>query len=212
MTANAASQTPLSRAIIVDTAMALADAAGLDAMSMRKVADALGAGTMSLYNHVADKDDLQGAMLERAVAEVQLPAVPGDWRTGIRHTATSLRRVLSTHPWACDLWPSTFPGPARKQLMEGLLRCFREAGFSPRLAHHAFHAVDLYVVGHVQQTVSFDLGDDRDALAARFLDETPVEEFPYLIEHFQQHEGDGSDDDFTFMLDLILDGLAHHLH
>lgn len=209
--AQSAGHVPLTRAAIVDAAVTLADTTGLGAVSMRKVADALGAGTMSLYNHVTDKDDLHGAMLERVVAAVQLPAHDVDWRVAIRATATSLRRELDEHPWACDLWASTFPGPARKALMEGLLRCFREAGFSPRLAHHAFHAVDLYVVGHVQQDQAFDLGQDLEALAARFLDETPADRFPYLLEHFEQHEGDGSDDDFTFMLDLILDGLDQRL-
>lgn len=204
-------QATLTRTAIVDAAVTLGDAAGLEAVSMRKVADALGAGTMSLYNHIADKDDLHGAMLERVVAAVRLPPRDPDWKAAVRRTASSLRQELDDHPWACDLWASTFPGPARKGLMEGLLRCFREAGFSPRLAHHAFHAFDLYVVGHVQQDQAFDLGEDLEELAARFLAETPVEEFPYLLEHFEQHDGDGSDDDFTFMLDLVLDGLDRHL-
>jgi AcrR family transcriptional regulator len=207
----ASGPTALSRSAIVDAAVRLADADGIGAVSMRRVATALEAGTMSLYNHVEDKRDLHGAMLEQVLTDVRTPPRGGDWKAAIHDSAGSLRAVLVEHPWACDLWESTFPGPARKRVMEGLLRCFREAGFSPRLAHHAFHAVDLYVVGHVRQDVNFDLGDDLEVLAARFLEQTPVEEYPYLIEHFEQHDGDGSDDDFTFMLDLILDGLSSHL-
>lgn len=216
MASDAAPRPPvLSRPAIVEAAVRLADVDGIGAVSMRRVASALGAGTMSLYNHVEDKRDLHGAMLEQILVDVRLPPRGADWKAAIHNSAASLRAVLHAHPWACDLWESTFPGPARKRLMEGLLRCFREAGFSPRLTHHAFHAVDLYVVGHVRQDVNFDLGDDLEVVAARFLEQTPVEEYPYLIEHFEQHNGDGSDDgsddDFTFMLELILDGLEAQL-
>lgn len=206
----------LSREAIVTAAVELADREGLDALSMRRLADAVGFGTMSLYNHVRDKDDVLHAMLEAVVTQIELPA-PGEaegvrWKRALRSIAHSQREALGRHPWACQLWQTAWPGPARKALMEGLLRCLREGGFSPRMAHHGFHAFDLYVVGHAQQAAQFAASLDGrwEQTITRFFEETPADEYPYVIEHVEQHGGDGSDDDFAFMLELLLDGLERH--
>lgn len=206
----------LSRGVVVETAVAIADADGLDAVSMRRVADALGAGAMSLYNHVRDKEDLLEAMLEHVLAE--RGAVPsevgrGTWRSTMLALLTDLRDLLVAHSWATELWNTTFPGEHRKRLMEDVLRVLRLGGFSPRIAHHGFHALDLHVVGYVHQEANFTIGlADPEAAMRGFLADTPRELFPYTVEHVRLHADDAvADDDFAFMLGLLLDGLERHL-
>ncbi len=212
MATEQAKRTALTRDGIVAAAVSFVDEEGLVKLSMRKLAEALGSGVMSLYNHVTDKDDLLEGMLDTVVGEVATPVEGGDWRVAMGATATSLHDTLSSHPWACDLWHTTFPGPHRTSLMEGILRCFREAGFSPRMAHHGFHVVDLYVVGHVHQAAAFTLGvADPEATMARFMEQTPADQFPYMIEHVAQHDGDETEDGFAFMLGLLFDGLERHI-
>ena len=100
---SSASHAPLNRERIVRAAVALADEAGLEALSMRKLADRLGAGTMSLYNHVENKDDLLDGMIDVVFSEIDLPAADADWRTTMRERAASVRESLACHPWATGL-------------------------------------------------------------------------------------------------------------
>ena len=203
----------LSRDVIVAAAVALADREGLDVLSMRKLADEVGCGTMSLYNHVEDKDDVHAGMVEHVLRDrADLPDEDG-WRPVLRHIAVDLRRVLGDHLWASQLWTRAFPGPVRTQLMEDVLRTLREGGFSPRMAHHAFHAIDLYVVGHAHEELTFTIGlEDPEATMHAFLDQTPVETYPHVIEHVDQHASGAlaDEDGFLFMLDLLLDGFERH--
>ena len=205
----------LHRDTIVAAAVTLADRAGLDALSMRKLADEVGCGTMSLYNHVDDKDDVLAAMVEHVLAD-RAPATDGldeqAWRPRLRAIAVDLRRVLADHRWVSDLWNRAFPGPVRTSLMEEVLATLRRGGFSPRMAHHGFHAFDLYVVGFAHQEATFTIGlEDPEATMRAFLDQTPADRFPATVEHVMLHAEDAvPDDDFTFMLDLLLDGLERH--
>ncbi len=210
MSARRATTVPLSREIILAAALTLADAEGVEAVSMRRVAEVLGCGTMSLYTHVANKEELLGGMLEAVVGQIELPGTDVEWPATMRRMVTSTRDVLTAHPWACRLWHTTWPGRARTSYMEGILRGLRESGFSPRMAHHGYHLLDLYAVGYVHTETSLDLAEDPEEGMARFLAQTPVATFPYMIEHVAQHAGDGSDDDFDFMLGLILEGLERH--
>ena len=200
---------PLTRDRVVAAAVALADDEGIEQLSMRRLASSLGYEPMSLYNHVDDKADLLAAMLEHVVAEVALPPAGTAWREAVRALSVRTHEVLLAHPWSCELWGSSLPGEARTQWMEALLRAVREGGFSRRLAHHAIHVITLHVVGDVRDRVAFTLpGDDPGATLGRFLAATPRETFPYVREHVDHHVEEGDDeDDFRFMLDLVLDGL-----
>lgn len=204
----------LTRDVIVVGAVALADREGLGVLSMRRLADEVGYGTMSLYNHVEDKDDIHAGMVEHVLQD-RTPLPGGKpWRPTLRHLAVDLRRVLGDHLWASQLWNRALPGPVRTQLMEDVLRTLRDGGFSPRMAHHAFHAIDLYVVGHAREEATFTIGmADPEATMQAFLDQTPIETFPYVVEHVDQHAtGALADEDgFGFMLDLLLDGFERHL-
>ena len=206
-------RTALSRDVIIAAAIEMADAQGLDALSMRKVADRLGTGAMSLYNHVADKDDLFAGALEQVLAEVpHPPRNDDDWRVPVRAIVEWVHATLRAHPWACELWPTTWPGPNRKQLMEAILRSLREAGYDRRMAHHGFHALDVFVVGYVAQEAAFSIGqEDPEATMKQFIAETPVETYPHMVEHVEHHMDEREQEDsFDFLLELVLDGLERH--
>ncbi|HLE98681.1 MAG TPA: TetR/AcrR family transcriptional regulator C-terminal domain-containing protein [Gaiellaceae bacterium] len=193
-------------------AVGLADDGGIESLSMRKLGQALGVEAMSLYNHVANKDDLLDGMVDLVWSEIELPSSGGDWRTAMRASAISAYDVLRRHPWACGLAmsrPSILP--ARLRYMEAILGGLRQAGFTPGLAFHAYHALDSHVIGFTLWAIghSIPAGDDLADLAESFLREIAAEH-PFIAEHVEQHlagfgrEGEG---EFAFVLDLILDGL-----
>jgi AcrR family transcriptional regulator len=188
--------------------VAFADAHGLAALSMRKLARELGFEVMSLYNHVASKDDLLTGMLDLVAAEVP-PVTHGPWKAAVRDHAVGTSQMLQRHPWAGGLWISQPPGPARLGAMESLLRAFARSGLPPDVAHRGFHAVTNHVVGFTLQEQSFDLGADQmEQAAEEFLATVPVEEYPLLHQHVREHvEGPVDEDEFGFGLELILDGL-----
>src|SRR5258706_5577596 len=110
---NAEPRTRLTRNRVVATAIALADANGIQALSMRKLGVELGVEAMSLYNHVANKDDLLDGMIDGVFGEIDLPTGGTDWRTAMRLRAISAREVMSRHPSAIGLLElRTTPRPA----------------------------------------------------------------------------------------------------
>ena len=204
---------PLSRERVLHAAIALADRGGLESLSMRKLGQELGVEAMSLYNHVANKDDIEDGIVEIVLAEIEVPPDGVDWKTALRQTAVSSHDVFVRHRWACSLMmrrPRV--SPARMHWMESVLRTLREAGFSADMTHHAYHALDSHITGFTlwQVSMPFETKEELDELAVGFLREIPVDEYPYVIEHAQQHLEPASPDgasEFEFGLDLILDGL-----
>ena len=206
-----APRTPLSRDRVLRAAITLADEGGITGLSMRKLAQQLGVEAMSLYNHVANKDDLLDGIVELVATEIDLAPDEADWRTAMRRRALSAHEVLLEHPWACNLWMSsqTF-GPARMAFADSVLRGFREAGFSGNLTYHAFHVLQSHVMGYTLYVASFqfDLAELRE-LAASYLETFPADDYPDLAEHIRQHmePEEGHEGAFAFGLDLILDSL-----
>ena len=202
---------PLSRDRVLHAAIKLADESGIEALSMRKLGQALGVEAMSLYKHVANKDDLLDRMVDTVVAQIELPSGGADWKAAIRQSAISAHDVFLRHPWACSLMLSQAGvSPARLRWMDSVLRTLREAGFSAALTCHAYHALDSHITGFTLWEASFPAAEELRDLAATFLRELPVDEYPYLAEHVEQHLTESSHDDegeFEFGLDLILDGL-----
>jgi AcrR family transcriptional regulator len=204
---------PLSRERVVRAAMALADAGGIDALTMRRLGDELGVEAMSLYKHVANKDDLIDGMTDAVFAEIELPSSATDWRTAMRERAVSVRAALSRHPWATPLMQSrTSPGPATMRHHDTVIGTLRTAGFSVALTAHAFSALDSYIYGFAlqQRSLPFETGEQTAKLAEAILAQFPAEAYPHLAELTVQHvlqPGYDYGDEFEFGLDLVLDGL-----
>jgi len=200
---------PLDRHRVVAAGVALADAEGVEALSMRALARSLGFEAMALYNHVANKDDLLALMVDAVAAEIPEPSPELESLAAVREVAISTRTVLVRHPWAPALWQRYLPGPARSRRMEELLRLFGESGLSPELAHHGFHAVGNHVLGYTLQELGMEFeDDDLDTVAHEYLAGLHAEQFPYTIQHVHQHLSGETSSSFELVLDLILDGLV----
>jgi len=205
--------TPLSKERVLRQALALADAEGIDALSMRRLGRELDAGAMSLYHHVSNKEELLDGMVDLVFAEIHLPESRGDWQTAMRARAVSAREVLARHPWAITLMASrTTPGPANLQHHEAVTACLRKAGFSIQMATHANWLLDSYTYGFALQEASLpfaDADDLADMIHEVFLPQLPQEAYPYLNESATELMQSAYDpaDEFTYGLSLILDAL-----
>ncbi|HYI24894.1 MAG TPA: TetR/AcrR family transcriptional regulator C-terminal domain-containing protein [Thermomicrobiales bacterium] len=204
----------LNRDRILQAAMAIADDEGLPALTMRLLGQRLGVEAMSLYNHVANKDDILTGILDLAMREIALPPADAPWNDAIRASALSAHRTLLRHPWACRLMMERDRGcTARLHWMEEILGTLRRNGFSPEMTHHAYHALDSHITGFTLWLVNLPArGDELLEMAASARQRIPIEVFPWTIEHIDYHispppaaEYTGSE--FEFGLDLLLEGL-----
>jgi AcrR family transcriptional regulator len=208
-----ASDAGLSKQRVVIEAIRLADREGVDGLSMRRLAGALGAGAMSLYHYVASKEELLDAMIDVVFAEIELPPEDTDWRSAMRRRSVSAREVLARHRWAIGLTESrTSPGPAHLRHREAFTACLRRAGFPVVMATHASWLLDSYVYGFALQEASlpFDTAAEfADVAEDVFLPQLPADQFPYLNESAAALLAAGYDpaDEFIFGLDLILAAL-----
>jgi AcrR family transcriptional regulator len=205
----------LSRDRIVGEAIALADDDGLEALSMRRLAQRLSVDPMSLYHHVGDKDDLLDAMADAVVGEVELPAATGDWPADLRATILVARAAMLRHPWAAQVLEGRrTPGPAVLRYMDTVMGILRDGGMSLDLTHHAIHLLGSRVLGFSQDLFEDKAAERPDPAAAAAMAAQFAESHPRVFEMAiaVSHEGGvgGCDDDieFAFALDLILDGLA----
>ncbi|MEU0008020.1 TetR/AcrR family transcriptional regulator [Streptomyces sp. NPDC006314] len=203
----------LTRQRVLRAAVELADTGGLETLSMRKLGEAVGVEAMSLYNHVANKEDLLDGMVDLVFGEVELPA-PGDgWRQAMRQRAISMRLALSRHRWAIGLMESrSTPGPATLRHHEAVLGCLRQGGFSLAQTAHAISVLDSYIYGFALQEKSLPLGTPQEIaeLAEAIMSGFGDGEYPYLTEMATAHvmrPGYAYGDEFDYGLDLILDGL-----
>jgi AcrR family transcriptional regulator len=206
---------PLSKERVLGAAVALADAQGVEGLSMRKLAQELGVVPMALYKHVANKDELLDGMIDVVVGEIDPPAGGTDWKTAMRRRVLSARGALLRHPWASRVMESrASPTPAVLAYMDSMIGMFRAGGFSIDLTHHAMHAMGSRLLGFSQELFdeTADVGPGMDAETLREL----AGAFPHITElvvaitHDQASVvGVGCDDqfEFEFALDLMLDGL-----
>jgi AcrR family transcriptional regulator len=204
---------PLTQERVLDAALAIADRDGLEALSMRAVARALGAGAMSLYHHVADKDALLDALVDRVFAEIDLPD-GADWRAALGRRMRSAHAALRRHPWAIALMESrTRPGPANLRQREAMLAVLRGAGFSIVAATHAQWVLDSYLYGHALQlaTLPFEGAEGLAAMAdAVFLPQLDPEAHPHLAETARALAAAGYDPEaeFDVGLEVVLAAVA----
>jgi len=203
----------LSKQRVVVEAIRLADREGVDGLSMRRLADVLGAGAMSLYHYVKSKDELLDAMIDVVFEEIEPPTGDGDWQSAMRREGESTRQVLARHPWAISHMESrTSPGPANLRHREAVTACLRKAGFSVVMATHANWMLNSYVYGYALQAASlpFDTAAElADMVDDVYLPQIPSDEFPYLNESAAALFAAGYDptEEFAFGLDLVLAAL-----
>jgi AcrR family transcriptional regulator len=207
------SRQPLNRDRVLRAAVALADARGIGALTMRRLGQALGVEAMSLYKHVANKDDILDGMIELVVAEIDLPGLDDPWKDAMRRRAISTRDMLARHPWAVTIMDSrTNPGPATLRYYNAVVGSLRRGGFSIAMAAHAFAVLDSYIYGFAVQAQSlpFDTSEEAADTAGEMIEALPAIHYPYLIELATQHAlqpGYAFANEFAFGLELILDGL-----
>ena len=205
----------LSKERILRTAVILADGGGVEAASMRKIAQELDVVPMALYKHVAGKDELLDGMIDIVVGEIDPPVPDVDWKTGVRERILSARRSLLRHPWASRVMESrTDPTPTVLGYMDSMIGMFRAGGFSMDLTHHAVHAMGSRLMGFTQELFNESTDADQEMEAEMY--EAMATTYPSIYELFLtvSHDdasvvGPGCDDqfEFEFALDLMLDGL-----
>jgi AcrR family transcriptional regulator len=203
----------VSREQIAKAALALVERDGLDALSMRRVADELGVGKMTLYGHVNSKAELLDAVVEAAVEDFALPALlEGSWRDQIRSLATAAYEGLVAHPAVVEIRlrrPVVQPDALR--FGEAGMRILEEAGFEPGEAARAFRLLFVYVFGFagISPAASVDEFRRETAVAIAALD---PEEFPQLTSAGSEFaQAMGGRDQFAYGLERLIDGLEHRL-
>jgi AcrR family transcriptional regulator len=212
---DAARRAPLSRDRVLRAAVVLADDAGIESLSMRKLAQELGVVPMALYKHVANKDELLDGVIDIVVGEIDPPIREADWKTAVRQRILSARRALLRHPWASQVIESrTTPTLAVLEYMNSMIGIFREGGFSVDLTHHVMHAMGSRILGFSQEL--FADSPNLDPQVQAVMAHEMASRFPYVAEvamaaaHVEESVvGSGCDDqfEFEFALDLLLDGI-----
>jgi AcrR family transcriptional regulator len=207
---------PLTRDRVLAAATGLADASGVEALTMRRLGDELGYEAMSLYRHVANKHDLLDGMLELVLAEWRLPGGGADWQEEIRASAQSVHDALRRHPWAARLlMGGSHIQPRRMAYMDALLGSLRTAGFDAGATYYVYHLLDGFIFGFSLWEIAYtriDAGVSEEA--ARLMAGVQWDSFPHLAEHRDQHMEDGGHKDvnaFEVGLDLLLAGLQRSL-
>jgi AcrR family transcriptional regulator len=203
---------PVTRERALETAMRLADAEGLEALTMRRLAKELGVEAMSLYHHVANKDDILDGMADIVFSEIDLPSHEVDWQSAMRQRAGSLRDALLRHPWALSILESrSSPGPATLRHHDAVLGRCRAAGFSVAMSAHAFSLIDSFVYGFVLQEITLPFQDDNvEVKVEEIIGQLSPDQYPHLTELTVEHilqEGYSYGAEFDFGLNLVLAGL-----
>lgn len=207
----------LSKERVLRAAVELADHEGIEAVSMRRLGQELGVEAMSLYNHIANKEEILDGMVELVVSEVDLTPSDQDWKTALRDRILAARETMLRHKWApAVLETRTAPGPAVMRYIDALVAIFRSGGFSYDQVHHALHALGSRVAGFTQELFEPDDPEAASAESEAMLAEM-ASDLPYVVEMMQEIvHVDGPDDtvgwcddqtEFLFAIDLILDGL-----
>ncbi len=208
---------------MLEAAVRVADDGGIGALTMRNLAQALGVEAMSLYYHVANKEEvLDGVIevimgeIEEAVGAIDGPLPEDDWKKAMRKRILTAREVLLRHPWAPAVFETrTSISLATMRYFDAVLGIFRAGGFSYDLAHHAMHALGSRALGFTQELFEPDEQDEGGDEAQAMLEQM-ADQFPHLVGMITEVAHDDPDStlgwcddqsEFEFGLDLILDGL-----
>jgi AcrR family transcriptional regulator len=204
----------LTKDRVIIAAIKLADAGGIEAMSMRKLGRELGVEAMAIYHHFVDKNQLIESMIDYVHEEIDLPTDLTDWRAYMQSRAESAFDVLVRHPWASPIMEAGVnPGPSTLNDSENMIKCFRQAGFSIEMTVHAVTVLNIYIYGAAMQyaRLTFNSVEQAAELGKSIKEQFPIDSYPYLTEMITQHmmkSGYNPEDEFEFGLNLILDGIA----
>jgi len=204
---------PLTAERVIAGAISLADEIGIEAFTLRKLADAIHVKPMTIYHHVPSKVAIIDGMVDAVFGKIELPSAELGWRPAILARSRSMRDVLARHPWAAPLMDNrTSPGAATLRHHDAVLGCFRRAGFSLALTGHAYATIDSFLYGFALQEASLPAtaGAEVAELGAEMAEQMSADLFPHLAEFTAGHvlqSGYDFGNEFDFGLNLILDGL-----
>jgi AcrR family transcriptional regulator len=207
----------LTRDRLFEGAVALADTDGIGSLTMRALAERVGVRPMSLYHHVANKDEVLDGMIDAVFAQIDVPPADTEWRRAMADRAHAVRDSLLRHPWAVGLMESrSTPGPATLHHHDVVLGCLRKSGFSVEMAAHAYSLIDSFIYGFVLQELNLPFGTTGEAhdVVADIASGFDADAHPHLIEMATDHvmqPGYNYGDEFDFGLDVILDGLQRRV-
>ncbi len=208
---------PLTRDRVLRAALALADKGGLEKLTMRSIGQKLGVEAMSLYNHVANKEDVIDGMVDLVFSEIDLPIAGTDWKAAMRERAIAVRDALLRHRWAIGLMESRRnPGPANLRHHDAVIGNLRAAGFDMAMAAHIYPVLDSYIYGFAmtQMNLPFENTAEVAEVAQGMLQAFPVNQYPHLAAFITEHAmkpGYDHANEFEWGLDVILDGLERVL-
>ncbi|MGH3382992.1 MAG: TetR/AcrR family transcriptional regulator [Nocardioidaceae bacterium] len=206
----------LSRERVLRGAVAVADAGGIGSLTIRSLAKELGVKPMSVYYHVANKDEILDGIIDLVFGEIELPSTDGDWSAQLRRRAVSARAALRRHRWAIGLMESrTSPGPATLRHHDAVIGTLRGAGFTVEMAAHAYALIDSYVYGFALQEAALPFAPETvTEVAEPIMQQFPVDEYPHLVElatEYVLQPGYDFGDEFEHGLGVILDALTRSL-
>jgi AcrR family transcriptional regulator len=204
----------LTRDRVLHGAIAVADAGGIETLTIRTLATELGVKPMSVYHYVANKDEILDGIVDIVFSEFELPSPEGDWRTELRRRAISARSVLRRHPWAIPLLQSrTNPGPATLRHLDSIIATLRGAGFSLEMTAHAYALMDSYIYGFALSEAALPINGPETVaeVGDQMMHLFNPDNYPHLVEFAVGHvlqPGYDFGDEFEFGLDLLLDGFT----
>ncbi len=214
---DASTRSPLSRDRVLEAAVTVADAGGIGALTIRSLAAELGVKPMSVYHHVANKDEILDGIVDLVFDEIALPRIGGAWTAEMRRRAASAREAMRRHPWAIGLVETrTSPGPATLRHHDAVIGTLREAGFSVVMTAHAFALIDAFVYGFALSEATLPLNGPETIpeVAEQMMAQFPADDFPHLVEFSVEHvmkPGYDYGAEFEFGLEVVLDGLERAL-
>lgn len=208
---------PLSRDLIVGTALGLLEKEGLEALSMRRVAQALSTGPASLYAHVRNRDELCELMFDRILGEVEVPpADPARWREQLKELCFAQVKAMTAYPGiATVVMNAMIPiGPNALRHGEGMLAILRAGGLTVRQAAWAFDALGLYGKAYAAEVATWTSGDldpaemaERASQMTAYMESLPAGTFPNLLAVGSLFSGETAHERFTFAIDTFIAGL-----
>jgi AcrR family transcriptional regulator len=203
----------LSRERVLRGAVAVADAAGIAALTMRSLARELSVKPMSLYHYVASKDEILDGIVDLVFSEIELPSAAGGWRSQLSRRAISARRALRRHPWAIGLMRAS-PGPATLRHHDATLAALRSAGLSVAMTAHAYALLDSYIYGFALQEAALPFSPETATEVTEAVMQQFTSEYPHLAEMATEHilqPGYDFGDEFEIGLSVILDALTRSI-